>query len=174
MLRLIMLNANSIYLNQAMKLYRRAFPSNERQPLAPLLNDPLKQGEIFGALDDKGFAGFFVLLTYKDITHILYLAIEEDRREYGYGSEILKLIQMMYPNNRIIADVEMVEEDSENYLQRKKRMHFYLRNGYQLTEVRYRWEEEDYVILTSKGTLSTQKFREFWNYFYQNRSGFIQ
>lgn len=174
MLRLIMMNANSSYLNQAVKLYRRAFPANERQSLTPLLNDPLKQGEIFAALDEKGFAGFFALLSYKDITHILYLAIEEDRREYGYGSEILKRIQSMYPNNRIIADVEMVEDDSENNLQRKKRMHFYRRNGYHMTEVRYRWEDEDYVILTSKGTLTTQEFREFWNYFYKNRNGFIQ
>ena len=145
-------------------LYVRAFPANERTPICGLMRH---DGHDFvGFYDkDKNFCGFASLLTYGDITHILYFAIDEKYREHGYGSEALKLMHTLYPKNRFIADLELDIPTAENEPQRHLRRAFYLRNGYTPSEVRYDWQGEQYEILVSSGTITNTEFENFWDHF---------
>lgn len=145
-------------------LYVRAFPANERTPICGLMRH---DGHDFvGFYDkDKNFCGFASLLTYGDITHILYFAIDEPYREHGYGSEALKLMHTLYPKNRFIADLELDIPTAENESQRHLRRAFYLRNGYTPSEVRYTWQGEQYEILVSSGTITNAEFENFWDHF---------
>ena len=68
-------------------LYERAFPANERRPLHPLLNDTTGCSDFLAFYEDKEFVGFACLLTRRDITHILYIAIDEVMRGQGYGTK---------------------------------------------------------------------------------------
>lgn len=60
-----------------------------------------------------------------DITHVLFLAVEETLRGNGYGSQILDAIRRAYPDKRLILDVEMPDPEAENQEQRTKRIAFY-------------------------------------------------
>ena len=146
-------------------LYRRAFPANERSPFRALLQDPLGCGDFMAFYDGDIFCGFAVLLTHGDLTHILYIAIEETLRDSGYGAQALRAIQDRHPNNRILADIEAVKPEAGNNAQRRKRKQFYLRNGYTTSPVRYDWQGESYEILVANGTLSCEEFWDFWDFF---------
>ena len=116
-------------------------------------------------LDGDTFAGMTFLLTFEDITHILYLAVSQDLRDKGYGSAILQKIRELYQGQRIIADLELPEANIPNEAQRKKRTAFYEKNGYVFTDIVYRWENEDYRIMSDGGDVTFDEFRRFWQYF---------
>lgn len=147
-------------------LYESAFPVSERQPFSHLFSGFHSEGELFAFLDGEIFAGMACLLSYRDITHILYLAVPEQFHGKGYGSCILGLIRKRYPGQRIIADLEDPGKDSSNVDQRKERIRFYRKNGYDFTDVSYRWRGEDYLIMSSGGNISGDELSEFWQYFY--------
>lgn len=147
-------------------LYETAFPVIERQPFPALFSGFHGEGELFAFLDGEIFAGMIYLLSYRDITHILYLAVPEQLHDRGYGSCILNLIRKKYPGQRIIADLEDPGKDSSNTDQRNQRIRFYLKNGYDITEISYRWRGEDYLIMSNGGNLSGAELSAFWQYFY--------
>ena len=104
-LELMRINESSPRLNDVMALYLRAFPPNERRPLDVLLRDQTGAGEVLAVCEGDRFIGLAILLTWQDITHILYFAVLEALRGHRYGSEILRLIHDSHPNHRVIADV---------------------------------------------------------------------
>lgn len=151
-------------LPEAKALYKRAFPRRERIPFSIMTKDNSGISEVFALLDEhKVFVALCCLLNNIGITHITYLAVEESQRDHGYGSEILKLIHEQKPGRRIIVDIEMPEEDAPNEDQRLMRKKFYLRAGYEETEIRYNWRGEDYQILTYGGNVTEEEFERFWD-----------
>ena len=159
------IDLDSPYLPQLRALYEHSFPANERRTLEDLFN-------VFGSAHEmrvlvhKGrFAGFVSLLTWQDLTHILYLAIEPDLRGQGLGSEALRLIREHKPSARILADLEDEVPGASNNAQRLRRMAFYRKGGYMPSEVRYDWRGESYVIYVSGGSLAAHEFEAFWDQF---------
>lgn len=149
-------------LKEIKALYQRAFPANERTDFEENIEDNSASCEAYAFYDHDEFCGFFCLLNDMDITHITYFAIEESKRGHGYGSQALHLLQKMKPGRRIIADLELAEEGAPNNSQRNKRKLFYLGNGYQETGIRYRWQKEDYEILSQGGPVTGPEFEQFW------------
>lgn len=147
---------------QIEELYQRAFPDNERRPMAPLLQDTSGSSEVITFYDGELFCGFACLLTQGDITHIIYFAIKDNMRRKGYGSAALRAMREMKPANRIIVDIEAEKKHALNNEQRRKRKAFYLRSGYIESGVEYSWQKESYEILAYGGTISKQEFHSFW------------
>jgi GNAT superfamily N-acetyltransferase len=143
-------------------LYARAFPANERRPLEPLVSDQTGHGEILAFYDGEVFCGFACLLTWQDISHIIHFAIDEKFRGHGYGTQALDAMRKMKDGCRMIADVETEREGALNNDQRRRRMAFYGRSGYEKSPVRYSWRDEEYVILVRGGTLTMKEFGNFW------------
>ena len=110
-------------------LYRSAFPRAERVPLRFLM-DQSNESVLNACYDGETFCGFYSTLTFGDITHILFLAVEDSLRGHGYGSAILQRISQRYPRNRMILDIEAEDPTAPNYEQRVRRKAFYERNGY--------------------------------------------
>ena len=152
-------------LKKAKKLYYRAFPKNERRPFPELIDYRLGDTEAFCFYDADLFVGMAAVMNSPDITHIVYLAIEDDLRGRGYGSEALKLLHNYYSGKRIMVDIERPDGTSENERQRVQRKQFYLRAGYEETPVRYEWLHEKYEILSFGGIISEQDYEDFWNHF---------
>ena len=171
-LRLEIIDEDSKYLEETMRLYQDSFPANERRPLMPLITDPKKEGVIFAVLNEDQYVGFIALLTHEKITHILYFATEESLRDKGFGKRILQLVKEAFPDHIIIADVEELDEESDNSEQRKKRIQFYLKNGYRQTDIEYDWRDEHYVIFVNGDYISRDDFENFWDYFYKQRQNF--
>ncbi|HCL02060.1 MAG TPA: N-acetyltransferase [Lachnoclostridium phytofermentans] len=167
-LRIKIVTEQSKELPQIEKLYRAAFPDNERRPLAPLLQDDTGHGEVLAFYDGTCFCGFACFLTCGDISHIIYFAIEDFLRGKGYGTEALSAMFKLKKGKRIIVDIEVEDEHEVNNTQRQKRKQFYLRNGFCETEVKYRWRQESYEILSLGGIVSADEFRDFWEQIYSD------
>ena len=95
-----------------------------------LLRDETGAGEVLSVREEDRFIGLAILLTWQDITHILYFAVQPELRCRGYGSRMLGLIRDLYPGQKIIADIERPGENLPNESQRENRTAFYLNNGY--------------------------------------------
>ena len=78
-------------------LYHSAFPENERRPLEEMFSFLSGGGEFLALYDGETFCGFVCLLSWQDITHILYLAIDSQLRGRGYGTGMLSAIRQRYP-----------------------------------------------------------------------------
>ena len=161
MLNLKLLNAASPELPEVAALMERSFPANERMPMDALLNR--RGSEMLAILEDGVFRGFLNLLTRRDICHILFFAMEEDERGRGLGTQALTLLRYRKPGVRLIADLEAPDEAAPNAVQRESRRRFYRRCGYEKTSVRYRWRDEDYVIVSNGGDLTEEEFDQFWS-----------
>ena len=135
------------------RLYESAFPANERRPFEALLSGFDGQGELLAFYLGDCFAGFVSLLSWADITHILYFAIEEALRNRGLGSAALECIKGLKPGQRLIADLEAPLPEAPNRAQR-------LPSG-----VGYRWQGESYELMVFGGTLDEAAFLAFWRHF---------
>ena len=144
------------------RLYRAAFPREERVPMDTLLEADAPY-DFIACYDGAVLCGFYSALTFGDITHILFLAVEEKLRDHGYGSQILAEIGKAYAGNRVILDVEMVDPEADNNEQREQRIAFYMRNGYHHSGIYYGWRGVMYEILILDGTISEEEFWNFWD-----------
>lgn len=144
------------------RLYEAAFPPQERGDYELLFKRPENVSRVLGCYDDDKYVGFVMLFVVEDIAHIIYFAIEEDCRDKGYGTQILKQLDIDYKDYRIVADVEKVEDNAPNNDQRIKRMAFYTRNGYKPSGIEYNWKGDDYLILIVHGTITDEEFSHFW------------
>ena len=144
------------------RLYRAAFPREERVPMDVLLEADGPY-DFIACYDGAVLCGFYSALTLGDITHILFLAVEESLRDHGYGSQILGEIKKAYAGKRVILDVEMIDPEAENNEQREHRIAFYMRNGYHHSGISYGWRGVMYEILILDGTISEEEFWNFWD-----------
>lgn len=164
-MKAITIDATSPYLPALRALYERSFPANERRELTDLFTVFGSAHEMLVFLHEGRFAGFVSLLSLHDLTHILYLAIEDDLRGQGLGSEALHLLRAHKPSARILADLEDEVPGAANNAQRIRRMAFYRRGGYLPSAVRYTWRGENYVMYVSGGDLTSEEFEAFWDHF---------
>lgn len=144
------------------RLYRASFPREERVPMDTLLEADGPY-DFIACYDGAILCGFYSALTFGDITHVLFLAVEEKLRDHGYGSQILAEIGKAYAGNRVILDVEMVDPEADNNEQREQRIAFYMRNGYHHSGISYGWRGVMYEILILDGTISEEEFWNFWD-----------
>lgn len=159
------IDRSSPVLPELLRLYRAAFPLIERVDFNIYLNDETGTLDILGFFHEEAFCGFAALMTYGDLSQILYFAIEEKLRGQGYGSAALKAMRKYFGSGRIMADLEdPLTQDPGGPVraERERRIRFYQRNGYQLTDVRFEWENENYVMMVSGGTLTMKEYEAFW------------
>lgn len=150
---------------EVIALYERAFPANERNTFESMQARFGDACELLTFEDDGQFIGFVLLLTYLDLTHILYLAVDESLRGRGYGAQALEAIRRHRPAERIIADLEDVDPAAPNNEERRRRMLFYRRSGYEASDVRYVWRGDAYVMFVCGGELGGEEFEAFWQHF---------
>lgn len=115
------------------ELYIEAFPHKERIPVW-LLNLLAKRKcvSFFAFYDHDALCGMSYLITYDDITFILYLATDVKLRSKGYGSQILQWI-ISHSSPVVVLNIESLDEITENYEQKLRRQRFYFKNGFRDT-----------------------------------------
>lgn len=146
--------------DQVKALYVKSFPKHERIPMVFLLWKSKKEAVDFVAFyDEDTFVGFAYLVTDKGITFVLFLATSPELRSKGYGSDILSLLQKQYAGNRIILNIEALEDGASNAEQRVKRKDFYLKNGFRdagLSLVEY---GQLYEVLVYGDNVTSREYR---------------
>lgn len=140
-------------------LYEGSFPQNERIPMKLLLWKAKKDFVDFLVIYDKDiFVGFTYLITREDLTYVLYIAIDNNIRSKGYGSLALAQIKEKFPDNRIILNIEVVDENASNYEQRVTRRKFYTRNGYEDSTLLYKDRWGLYEVMVHGGKINGKEF----------------
>ena len=144
------------------KLYKSAFPKEERKPLG-LIKKLVKQGkaDVFAVLDDKGrFSGEVITVVGKDTVLIDYLAISEKCRCLGYGSKVLSFIREIYGGKTVILEIEDPSEPSDNAPERIKRKSFYLKNGFCVLDFKVDLFGCKMLVLSSNDKIS---FKDYYS-----------
>ena len=111
--------------------------------------------------------GLTYVITYQNLSYILYLAIDEKQRGHGYGSGVLQLLKKRYPHT-IMLCIEEVDEKYENYQQRIHRKSFYLRNGFLEMGFKYVEKGVKYEMLYVCEKLSSKVYDELMLYYCGN------
>lgn len=132
MIRFIDYNNAGLKKLKVKRLYKKAFPKEERAPYGFLKRCLKKEtSDFLVALDGDEFVGMVYMVGDDELAYIFYLAIDEKKRAKGYGSAVLTALREKYADKRIFLAREMMDENADNYEQRKKRHEFYLKNGYE-------------------------------------------
>ncbi len=131
------------------------FPEDELKKL-DLIFDLRNRGTYltFAVYDRDAFVGYTFITTEHDKEFYIldYLAIISTLRGKGYGSRILSLLSSYFSDKReLICEVEdpFMAEDSETKILRKRRMDFYISNGWRDTGLSVFMFGVDYRILSS-------------------------
>ena len=112
-------------------LFLTAFPNNERPPVDYYFtNFDKPNDQLFGFYEEEKFIGFASIVLYKDICYIFFLAVSENERNKGYGSQIISLLKEKYCDYTLLLCYEEVDEKYPDFLMRKRREQFYIRNGF--------------------------------------------
>ena len=111
------------------ELYEAAFPANEKMSQAKIMT-MYQDGQchLLSMIDDDEFVGLAIISFCQKVTYLAYLAILPQLRGKGYGSQTLTQLQDKYPN--LLLEIESTyHPQSHNFIQRKKRKRFYLKNN---------------------------------------------
>ena len=130
MIRFEKIDENTNNLEEIKQLYLDAFPFEERIPFYIMVlvgND--KGVEFLSIYDDDTWLGFIHTLVGDELSYIFYFAIDNRLRRSGYGSKILHEYKKIHP--RLSLAIEPIEENSDNIKQRRKRLEFYKKNGFE-------------------------------------------
>ena len=112
------------------RLYQSAFPASEKKPFS-MIRAMQKKGksDIWYCTENGKFAGLVITINGPDKILLDYLAVVQNRRGQGLGSDILKKMREQYSGKGVFLEIEVVDKAAENYEERKRRKQFYLANG---------------------------------------------
>ncbi len=113
------------------RLYRSAFPRNERKPFAVIRRMFREgKGDVWCVLAQGRFVGMATTVNGRDLVLIDYFAISEKQRGKGVGKAALDCLRSLYPNKGVFLEIESPERPGLDQPQRKKRKEFYLNCGF--------------------------------------------
>ncbi len=149
------------YIKEIEKLYKEAFPANERIGFKYFINN-IPNLELYIFVYQNHFVGFALTTTCDDIVYLLYFAMTSKHRSKGFGSQALELLKKRKKGKTILADIEVGTIDSINCLERIKRKKFYLRAGFFETNVRYTQRNVEFEILCFGEAVTEEDINEVW------------
>lgn len=152
---------DSCYWGRVQELYEKAFPAEERVPLE-VLYKPWTHGDFRAFLRGDIFCGLAFLLPDDKTCYLFYLAVEEEMRGLGVGSEILRQLKKMYEGKKIVLEMEVLDPDAENYGQRLLRDKFYQKNGLCHTGVIIEQCGVPYELMSTDARYTLSDYRELW------------
>ena len=148
----------SVYYQQVNDIYEKSFPKEERY--ITLDNMAHRQNtELYCLIDNNQVVGMIYLIFYKDMIFILYLAVSQEKRSKGYGSYLLKWCLQKYFDKKIFLNIEEVKKDFKDYETRKKRLKFYQKNGFFITNYISKEVTENFNILSNRREIDINEYK---------------
>ena len=111
------------------RIYIKSFPLFERVSLEPFFNSVSDGVEIFALSDEEDVVAFFCTLRKDKYYYLFYLAVDEDKRGKGIGSDILSAVIKNARGATVFLDCEGIYPGCKDRAARVKRLCFYHRNG---------------------------------------------
>ena len=160
-MQLIKVSRETDQYNSIKKLYRQAFPLNERAPFWLLMRRAGSPSADFWALyDQKKWIGIAYVIQHGRLAYLFYSAICKEERNKGYGEKSIELLKEHYKGNCFFLALEKPDESAANYQQRLKRHAFYKKCG--LSDMPYSLKEASvvYDIMGTGGSVEPEEYRE--------------
>lgn len=131
------------------RLYLSAFPKEERFPFLFLQMMRLRRSCRFISYYKEGsLAGLSFTVEGRGMVFVLYLAVSENIRSTGIGSEILSYLKNLY-GKPLTLNIEPMDDTADNADERRRRYSFYERNGFYNTGYLLRDTQMTYTVLST-------------------------
>ncbi|MBQ8201856.1 MAG: GNAT family N-acetyltransferase [Clostridia bacterium] len=113
-------------------LYTQAFPPTERKPFGMIVSMwRRKKTDVWCIRTAQNrFAGFASTINGDKLVLIDYLAVVPSMRGQGTGSQALKALCQVYPEQGLFVEIENPYEAAPNQPERRQRRTFYERCGF--------------------------------------------
>ena len=108
--------------------------------------------------------GFVVVIPYKNMVMVDYLAVSSKIRSRGTGSKILQEVCGRFSDQKIVLLIERLDDTAENKEQRIARRRFYFKNGFTSSDIYIAGRSGDMEILNFGGTVSKQEYMDLQQY----------
>ncbi|MBQ4255987.1 MAG: GNAT family N-acetyltransferase [Bacilli bacterium] len=109
--------------------YEDSFPPEERPPFDILLKQ--KKSTFYGVYEKEEYIGFINLVEHEDLVYLFFLAVKPEKRNKGYGAEVLRMLKEKYEGKRLFLLAEETGNQYEDNAMRIRRQGFYKRNGFE-------------------------------------------
>ena len=144
---------------RAGRLYRAAFPDNERAPLMLLARRAARgRADWWSICEDGVWRGFFYAVRHAELVYLFYFAVEPEARGQGCGTRALAALCAQYPHCRVFLAAEALDRGAENYEERVRRKRFYLRAGMEELHTRVREGDVIYELLGVGGAVAAREY----------------
>ena len=142
-----------------------AFPKRERKPFFTLKRSvKKKKAVIMTASEENQILGLVVLIPYKDMVMVDYLAVSSRIRSKGTGSYIMQNVCREFSDKKIVLLIERLEDDADNRDQRIARRKFYLKNGFSSSGIFITGASGNMEIMNYGGKVTLEKYMRLQEY----------
>ena len=123
-------NRRSKDLQRIRKLYRTAFPPEERAPFHRLIKG-LRNGlaDCWSIRHEEEWVGFVYAICDSNLVYLFFFAIDDPMRGKGYGHKVMAALKEHYQGKTIFLAREPLDPSADNAEQRLRRHAFYLSCG---------------------------------------------
>ena len=142
------------------KLYEESFSKNERTNFYNLLSGVYSNFEIYAIYDKNMIVAFVHLNSTVDFVHINYFAVSKLHQGHGIGSLFLEWLKNKYKKTPLVLDVEAENQKIKSNFDRIRRINFYKRNGFILSDYKFKWQNENFSPMYY-GSLDINKFKKY-------------
>ena len=147
------------------EIYMEAFPKRERKPYFTLRHSvKKKKAVVMAAMEKDQPLGFTVLIPYKDMIMVDYLAVSSKIRSKGTGSYIMQNVCREYADKKIVLLIECLDNAADNRDQRIARRKFYLKNGFTASDIFIEGASGEMEILNYGGKVSQEDYISLQKY----------
>lgn len=148
-LKAIKLQKHTEDYKKAKETLKTAFPKWEQSPFWALSFMSKHPGVDFLTWHDSNdnYIGVSYSIHENNKLMILYLAIDESARNQGYGTKIINILQTKDNITETVLDIESPYQQTENHIQREKRLNFYKKLGFISSEMEIIEQACNYLIL---------------------------
>lgn len=150
---------------QIKEIYMEAFPKAERKPYFVLRHWAKKKKAIVMTASENGqVLGFVVLIPYKDMVMVDYLAVSAKIRSRGTGSFIMEQICRRFSGKKMALLIERPDDTAPNREQRTARRKFYMKNGFTSADLFVTGASGEMEVLNRGGRISKEKYLSLQKY----------
>ena len=112
------------------EMYENSFIEREKFPFTVLVSASNKEGITFHSIyNDENLIGMLFTIQDGKILFVLYLLINSEYQNEGYGGQVMDMLHEKYRNYDIILNIEAVQEGLPNSEARLKRQEFFTKHG---------------------------------------------
>jgi GNAT superfamily N-acetyltransferase len=147
------------------EIYMEAFPKRERKPYF-ILRHSVRKGKamLMTACEEGKLLGFTVLIPYKDMVMVDYLAVSSKIRSRGTGSRLMEEVCARFPDKKIVLLIERLNDAADNREQRIARRRFYLKNGFTSSELMINGASGEMEVMNFGGKVSEADYMSLQKY----------